>query len=235
MMRRGFYLGGALAIGAAFFAAGELTQAEAAAPKTADARSIVLFNGKDLSNWYTFIPHKDGSDPRTDPKKVFQVVDGVIHVSGEEFGCLTTEKEYENYHLKLEFKWGKKKWPPREKAVRDSGILMHVVGPDKVWPRSIECQIQEHDCGDFYMVGGTSIEVGGKTETQYKKKAKDLEKPTGEWNTIEVICDGDSITNIVNGEVVNQGTKASLRRGKIVLQSEGAEVFYRNVELTPLR
>jgi len=198
------------------------------------AKATPLFNGKDLSGWSIFINHKDKSDPRTDPKGVFRVEDGVIHVSGEEFGCLTTEKEFENYRLLVEFKWGEKKWPPREKAVRDSGILMHVVGPEKVWPRSIECQIQEHDCGDFYMVGGTSIVVDGKLEPKYKKKSKDAEKPNGEWNTIEVVCDGDKITNIVNGVVVNEGSKASETKGRIVLQSEGAEVFYRKVELTPL-
>jgi hypothetical protein len=197
-------------------------------------KSIRLFNGKDLKGWYTFIPHKDGSDPRTDPKGVFKVEDGVIHISGEEFACLTTNDEFENYKIRFEFKWGEKKWPPREKAVRDSGILLHCVGPDKVWPRSIECQIQEHDCGDFYMVDGTTIVVDGETQPRYKKKTKDTEKPTGEWNTVEVICEDGTITNIVNGEVVNKGTDASVRRGKIVFQSEGAEVYYRNIVLTPI-
>jgi hypothetical protein len=194
-----------------------------------------LFNGKDLSGWYSFIRYKDATDPRTDPYGIFKVEDGAIHVSGQYFGCLTTTEEYENYRLKLEFKWGKKKWPPREKVVRDAGILMHKVGPDKVWPKSIECQIQEHDTGDFYLVDGTSIVVDGKVQKQYKKKSKDAEKPTGEWNTVEVICDGDTIVNIVNGVEVNRGTNASVTRGKIVLQSEGAEIFYRNITLTPIR
>ena len=197
-------------------------------------KATPLFNGKDLSGWSIFIPHKDKSDPRTDTKGIFRVEDGVIHVSGEEFGCLTTDEEFKDYRLLVEFKWGEKKWPPREKAVRDSGILLHGVGPDKVWTKSIECQIQEHDCGDFYMVDGTSIVVDGKREPRYKKKTKDAEKPTGEWNTIEVVCDGDKITNIVNGVMVNEGSMASVMKGKIVLQSEGAEVFYRKVELTPL-
>jgi hypothetical protein len=69
----------------------------------ADEKPTPLFNGKDLSGWSTFIPHKDQSDPRGDPKGVFKVEDGVIHVSGEEFGCLTTDKEFENYRLLVEF------------------------------------------------------------------------------------------------------------------------------------
>ena len=199
--------------------------------------AVSVFNGKDLDGWYTFVAHHDkAADPYADPKGVFKVEDGVIHVSGEEFGCLTTRKEYENYRLRLEVKWGTKKWPPRaeEKTPRDSGILMHCVGPDQVWMKSIECQIQERDFGDFFLVGGATIDVDGKTETNRVVRTKDAEKPFGEWNVVEVICDGDAITNVVNGVVVNRGTKASLTRGKIILQSEGAEVFYRNITIAPL-
>jgi hypothetical protein len=205
-------------------------------PAWGDENSIPLFNGKDLSGWSIFIRHADNSDPKSDPTGIFKVEDGVIHISGQEFGCLTTIKEFENYHLTVEFKWGEKKWPPRDKpgTPRDSGILMHCVGPEKVWMKSIECQIQEHDCGDFHNVGGTTIVVGGKLEKGRVIKKTDAEKPTGQWNTIEVICDGDKIVNIVNGVVVNEATQASLTKGRILLQSEGAEVFYRKVELKPL-
>lgn len=203
----------------------------------ADDKPVSLFNGRDLTGWYTYIPHKDKSlSPLTDPRGVVKVENGVIHISGEEFGCLTTKSEYENYRLRVEFMWGEKKWPPREKPQtrRDSGILVHCVGPDKVWPKSIECQIQEHDCGDFYLVGGTTIEVNGRVEGGRVVKTRDTEKPNGQWNVVEVVCDGDKITNIVNGTVVNDGVKASVTKGKIVLQSEGAEVYYRNITLTPV-
>ena len=193
-----------------------------------------LFNGKDLTGWTTFIAHEDKSDAREDPNSVFRVEDGVIHVSGKEFGCLTTDRSFENYRLVLEFKWGEKRYPPREKDKRDSGVLVHCVGPDKVWTKSIECQIQEGDCGDFHLVSGTAITVDDKRETGYHQKTKDAEKPRGEWNKVEVICDGGTITNIINGEIVNRGTDASETKGRILLQSEGAEVFYRNVDLHPL-
>lgn len=195
----------------------------------------ILFNGKNLDGWSMHIRHLDkGVDPKMDPKGVFKVEKGMIHVSGQEFGGITTRDEYENYRLVVEFKWGTKKWPPREKVVRDSGILMHCVGPEKVWTKSIECQIQEGDTGDFWMVDDTTLKIDGKVENRFKKKKKDAEKPTGEWNRIEVICDGDKITNIVNGVMVNQGTDASVMRGKILLQSEGSEIFFRKVELYPL-
>ena len=65
-------------------------------------------------------------------------------------------------------------------------------------------------------------------------QARDVEKPAGEWNRMEVICDGDTITNIVNGYVVNVGTRSSLTKGKILFQSEGAEIFFRTIEVRPL-
>src|SRR5215475_7138507 len=75
-------------------------------------KPIKLFNGKDLTNFYTYL-QRIGKNK--DEKGVFTVKDGAIRVSGELFGCFTTEKEYENYHLVTEFKWGTKTWPPREK------------------------------------------------------------------------------------------------------------------------
>src|SRR2546422_1545444 len=121
-----------------------------------------LFNGKDLTNFYTWLgAPKKGEKPygkNNDPEKVFTVVDGAIRVSGKVFGCFTTTQEYENYHLVVEFKWGDKTWPPREKNTRDSGILVHCVGADGAaggfWMESIECQMIEGGTGDFILVGG---------------------------------------------------------------------------------
>jgi Domain of Unknown Function (DUF1080) len=194
--------------------------------------AVQLFNGHDLKGFYTFLP-SHGKD--SDPDGIFTVHDGMVHVLGKEFGYFCTDKEYENYHLIVEFKWGEKRWPPRENTKRDSGVLLHCVGPDKVWMKSIECQIQEGDTGDFWLVDGTSLTCDGKAQKDGRVvKKKDAEKPTGEWNVVEVICDGDKIQNIVNGVVVNEGTAASVTKGKIIFQSEGAEVFYRKIELRPL-
>lgn len=212
-----------------------LAAAPAPAAPPDEGEPVALFNGKDLDGWYVFVDPDAGKySPESSAEGIFKVEDGAIHVSGERFACLTTEKEFDNYHLTVEFKWGEKRWPPRADELRDSGILMHCVGPDKVWPKSIECQIMEGTCGDFFLVGGTSLVVDGKPNTGRAMRTEDAEKPRGEWNTVEVICDGGKITNIVNGKVVNEGTDASLTKGKITLQSEGAEIFFRKVELRPL-
>ena len=62
-----------------------------------------LFNGQNLKGWYTFV-QKRGKN--IDPKNVFTVVDQQIRISGEEWGCITTKKQFENYRLALEFRWG---------------------------------------------------------------------------------------------------------------------------------
>ena len=234
-----------------------------------------LFNGKDLAGWDTWLGRPQGAkEPvglNKDPKQVYTVVEAdgksAIRISGEIFGAITSQKEFENYHLKLEFKWGEKRWPPREKAVRDSGLLYHCVGPHgaagSFWMRSQELQIQEKDCGDYWSVDKAIVDVEAeksKAGLVYKKggekftvpskgtgpriiKSPDNEKPTGQWNTIELIAVGGTSVHIVNGKVVMiltnsrhvvDGKETPLTKGKIQIQSEGAEVFYRNIAVRPM-
>lgn len=196
-----------------------------------------LFNGTNLDGWYIVLK---GRTVNQDPDSTFTVHDNMIHVSGKDFGYICTNNVYKNFHLVMEFKWGVKKHPPRLNDKRDGGILYYFPtgAPDKVWPRSIECQIQEGDCGDFWLVDSTSLTVKGKryppTSNQQVVKFADNEKPTGEWNTVEVIAIDGKCTHIVNGTVVNEGTDANVREGKIAFQSEGAEIYYRNIRLAKL-
>jgi hypothetical protein len=238
-------------------------------PTIRSGEPIFQFNGKDLTGFYTYL-HDYKYD---DPAKVFTVHDGMIQISGDGFGGLSTKDEFRDYHLVTEWKWGERTWAPRKRNARDSGILLHCVGPDGAaggnWMESQECQIIEGGCGDLLMVGGQGkpsltcetrigpdkqfyFEKGGKPVTRSAGRynwwgrdpnwkdvlgfrgSRDVEKPLGEWNRIEVICDGDSITNIVNGYVVNIGTKSSLSKGKLTFQTEGAEIFFRKIEVRPL-
>ena len=194
-----------------------------------------LFNGKDLSGWYTFIKNRGKNN---DSARVFTVQDGLLHITGQEFGYLVTEKKFSDFRLVVEFKWGEKKYPPRENRVRDNGILYYVADSDRVWPRAIECQIQEGDCGDFWLIDSVTI-VTDSGRTQATKntrvlKKKDNEKPTGEWNRLEIIAQKGKCVHIMNGVVVNEGTDASLRTGRILIQSEGAEIYYRKIEIEAL-
>jgi len=210
--------------------------------------AVSLFNGKDLKGFYTWLERHGKNN---DPERVFGVHDGMIHVSGTEFGYFATEAEHENYRLTVEFKWGEKTHVPRAGKARDSGILYHFVGPDKIWPKSIEFQIIEGGTGDVILVDGGTLTVGGVARTEgrfdrygkgpwedvvgYRDPANEVEKPHGEWNLLELIADGDTVKYYVNGKLVNEGLAVIPRRGKILFQSEGAEVFFRNLRLEPLR
>ena len=125
----------------------------------------------------------------TDPRAVFSVVaDGrqAIRISGEIYGALTTRAAFENYHLRFQFKWGEKRWPPREDKIRDSGCCYHAVPPHGAsygfWMRPREFHIQEGECGDFYSLAGAIVDaeatpqnpVDPKSEYIYKRGASDV-------------------------------------------------------------
>jgi len=196
-----------------------------------------IFNGKNLTGWDSFL-QKIGTNK--DPNKNFRVEDSTLHVIGKDLGYIITQKGYRNFHFKVDFKWGVAKWPTRENAKRDAGICYNIPlnEPDSIWPQSIECQIQEGDTGDFWLLGFSTITVNGETNKPMNHarmiKKTDAEKPYGEWNTVEVISYDGKCVHVVNGVIVNAGENASVTHGRILLQSEYAEVFYRNVKIRNL-
>jgi len=205
-----------------------------------------------------------------DPDKVFEVVkmgkEKLLRISGEHFGGISTAGEFENYHLQLQFKWGQLKWPPRKAAKKDSGIMYHATGPHGAdggnWMRSHEFQIQEGDCGDYWGCAGAIFDIKAKkdqknlyvydttgdlisfgiTSSAGRRciKFPDAEKPSGEWNTVDLYCFGTTSVHMLNGKVImilynsrqSEGEKEiPLTKGKIQIQSEGAEVFYRDIKI----
>ena len=247
-----------------------------------------LLNGSDLRGWETWLdkPVNDVVVPgekqnekgeytqplglNRDPLKVFSMItqDGqpVLQVTGQIMGTLATTVPYKNYHVRLQFKWGVKKWAPRLDRPRDSGLCYHVHGPSAAdrgpFPHCQELQIEEHDCGDLWALGARaavharpkqgaqdafydptqpSLVVGEQTSNEGRCiKGADYEHAIGEWNTIELICFGEQSIHVVNGHVVcrldhlqkREGQAwIPLSEGRIALQSEGAELFYRAMEI----
>ncbi|MBI4659675.1 MAG: DUF1080 domain-containing protein [Verrucomicrobia bacterium] len=243
-----------------------------------------LFNGRNLDGWDTYLaPPADSKTPlgwNNDPRDVFTVVDAdaasAIRVSGEIYGSVTTRESFTNFHIRVEFKWGEKRWPPRANVGRDTGILYCCVkepNPNTGWMTSVECNIMEKGIGQWWSVNGAIIDVEGLNVTKemepevpyqkegpgeklivYKRGAPrivadpsygvtpsfDEEKPRGEWNTVEVLFWAGQCIHLLNGRVnlvatYPRFTEASrvvpLRSGKLQLQSEGAECYYRKVEV----
>jgi hypothetical protein len=259
---------------------------QAAEPKSkviVPDKPILLFNGKDLTGFYSWTTEYG----RLDPNHVFTVVDQVdgapaIRSSGQNYGGIITNERYANYRLLVEFRWGTITWGKRANKTRDSGILLHCQGEDgnasalfrSPWTSSVEFQIIEGGTGDVILVNGfvpgksekltpkltftaqpgkriwdpkgTPTEFsngridwwgrdpGWKDELGFRGK-QDVEKPVGEWNALEAICDGGNITYFVNGVKVMEGTNGSYKDGRLLFQSEGAEIFFRKIELHPLK
>lgn len=218
--------------------------------------AIVLFDGKDLKNFDVFLKSKGLN---SDPDHVFQVEKGVIHVSGKDMGYIITKDEYKDFYLRAEFKWGEGTYGSREGQARDSGILYDVQGEQKVWPRSVEFQIKEGGTGDFWLTDGAAITgkdgqrvtgppgkalrigrfgsgpVEGDNVVGFRSATGEVEKPHGEWNVLELVTQGNNVKQYVNGKLVNEGTDPSPTSGKILFQSEGAEVYFRDMKLYPLK
>ena len=240
-----------------------------------------LFNGKDLSNWDTWLratnmtgysddemigPPQPPIGLNKDPLNVFTVKDGILRISGEVWGAITTKEIYGNYHLRFVTKWGEKKYFPKDKSPRDGGLLFHCTeGFDyafKCWMRSMEMQIQEGEIGDFFNVsaGVAEFQVKEKVKTIYNETADqydptqplvrhpgrvwrsgNFESPKGEWTTSEMVARHADAVFIVNGFVVNrlfnifrQDLNEQVIKGKLQFQSEGAEHFYKKIEIRPI-
>lgn len=219
-----------------------LTLIAALTPSLHAAEPIQLFNGKDLTGWKADIP---AADKKPDIEPSFIVRDGNLVSKGNPRGQLLTTGSYKNYKLVVEYRFPDKPG--------NCGVLVHASrlrARGNMHPQSIEVQMMSGDAGDFWVIE-EDIEVpdmekrrprnegqkwgGGQNDARRILNLTDnSEKPLGEWNTMEILCKGDTITVHINGDLVNQGSKATATEGKIALQAEGAEVEFRKIELTPL-
>lgn len=252
------------------FLLGSLLTAAASGEAAKEPTTTALFNGRDLIGWYVHLD-KQGTPATQD---VFTVTEGMLHAyanapqgSSQPFGYLITHAEYSDYRLTFEYKWGTKKFAPRADAdsVRDAGVCYHVRGVDEIWPASMECQIQEGDTGDAWLIhsratshihpdnlnywtldknSGVDVTKGDKPRG-YQRFFRSYSYEQPGWNLIELIVQGDTATYLINGHVANRltglktwdpatSTWVPLTKGKILLQAEGAEIYYRSVVLQPL-
>ena len=182
-----------------------------------------LFNGKDLTGWKFFL-----ADKKADPAKTFVVKDGVIEVSGFPNGYFYTDKSYKNYVLTYTWRYPKEQ-PP--KTTMNSGCLVHIQAPHKIWPHSVEPQCRYKDHGKFFFIG---FEKGAKNVDNFDEKAqKQALKPSYEWNTTEVTSKDGALEVRINGTLVNTG-KSHLTSGPIGFQSEAARIDFKDIKIKVL-
>lgn len=230
-----------------------------------------LFNGKNLDGWYSWTA-SHGKD--NDTIGMFAVEDGTIHILGVdlqpgqfEFGYLATTEEFENYRAHFEYQWGTRRFVG---FGPDSGFFVNAVGPDMIWPRSLECQVFAGDTGsvylfDFatiattidpaqqaptYLEGGVDYIAPRNAEPNYARITHSAAYDSAtDWNAVDVTVRGADAVFEVNGNVTFRGTALKqpdpafpddpthdvpLTKGRIVLQQEGSEIRYRNIQVEPL-
>ena len=187
---------------------------------------VALFNGRDFSG-LTFCM-KDGSDPL----KTWSVTNGVIHCTGTPAGYLRTTQSYSNYFLTVE--WRFVKVAPK---ADNTGILVHMHPPDRVWPRCVQVQGKHDRQGDLFLMEGAEAKEhkGMDKNTPVPFRGPSREKPVGEWNKAETICLHHEVVSFINGYCVNQVSECTLNEGFIGFQSEGGEIEIRSVFFSPLK
>ena len=207
---------------------------------TSQRESKILFNGRDLTGWHVDVPAADSSARVRSP---FVVRKGLLVSLGEPRGHLLTDSTYRDYKLEIEYRFAA--------APGNAGVLVHASTPRALYgmfPRSIEVQMEHGNAGDFWCIledihvpdmerrRGPPAQWGtteGKAR-RIRNLTDDSEKPVGEWNTMVIEAVGRSIRVWVNGDLVNEGSDATADRGRIALQSEGSEVEFRKLLLTPI-
>ena len=195
-----------------------------------------LFNGKDLSGWVNVNVDKD----------TFTARDGMIVCKGHPIGVMRTDRQYENFILHVE-------WRHME-AGGNSGVFVWSEGtaaPDKQLPKGLEVQMLELDWvklnpdkdgnprpiayvhGELFGANGLEV-VPDNPRGKRSKSVENRCKGKGEWNVYDVVCVDGVVKLSVNGKFVNGVSRASVRKGYLGLESEGAEIHFRNVRILEL-
>lgn len=216
-----------------------------------------LFDGTSFAAWQTYLgPPAAGEAPLgldDDPRGVFTIatVDGApaIRISGEVWGALISRDTFCDFRLRGEYKWGTLVWPGL--GVRDAGFMYMSTGPlgavnaggpalsnlpgTGAFMVSLEFQVTPTDVGSLMNLGPISFTP--RSRIVPTERAND-------WNAIEIVVSGGVATQSLNGVEVARGdgftiawpgqAAEPLTCGKLQVQSEGSEIYWRGIEIEPL-
>lgn len=225
---------GTLTIALICILAGCIVSSSAAADSPAAFRD--LFNGKDLAGWVNVNTAPD----------TWTVRDGELVCSGHPIGVMRTDRQYENFILHIEWK--------HMEAGGNSGVFAWSEGTVPVGrrlPKGVEIQMLELDWVNLHKmkdgslppiayVHGELFGAGGLKTTPDNprgSRSKSIEnrcKGRGQWNTYDVVCVDGVVKLAVNGKVVNGISHAQIKKGYLCLESEGAEIHFRNIRILEL-
>jgi len=174
-------------------------------------------------------------DTKASLADTWRVDDGVLICRGSPLGYLYTKKKYTDFVLALQYRM------PRDATSHNGGVLIRMTGKHKIWPKSLEAQINHPAAGDFWGLDGYKLDGPAERKKTidpsrfgaltHLAKAVDAAKPPGEWNDYTIRAEGGTITLTLNGREVNQATGCDVTAGPILLTAEGNAIHFRNIRL----
>jgi len=192
------------------------------------ASHIELFNGTNFDG-LTFCMRNDA-----DPMQTWEVTNGVIHCNGSAIGYFRTKQSYSNYVVTVE--WRFIKVTPK---ANNTGVLVHMQSPDKVWPPCIQNQGKSGRQGDLFVMAGAEckehLALGKDANTPVALHGEPNENAVGEWNTNVTVCADNDVKAIINGKLLNEITECTVSSGFVGIQSEGADFEIRKMYLEPVK
>jgi hypothetical protein len=207
------------------------TDSPVAAPSFVD-----LFNGRDLTGWVNVNTAQD----------TWSVRDGLLVCSGLPIGVMRSAKQYENFILHIEWR--------HMQPGGNSGVFVWsegTVDSRNRLPKGMEVQMLEQDWVNQHplkngkpnhigYISGELFGAGGMTASPdnprgSRSMSRELRcKGAGQWNIYDVVCIDGDVKLAINGKFVNSIRDASVRKGYLCLESEGAEVHFRNIRILEL-
>lgn len=192
---------------------------------------VELFNGLNFDGW-TFCMKNDA-----DPMKTWSVANGptngVIHCNGSAVGYLRSKQGFSNYVLVVEWRFTKVE-PKKD----NTGVLVNMQSPDKIWPPCVQNQGKSGRQGDLFVMAGAEckehLALGKDMNTPVAFTGESNERPVGEWNTNITLCLDNRVLAAINGKLMNQVSECTVSNGFVGVQSEGADFEIRRMTLFPV-
>ena len=196
-------------------------------PAQTPAKAIELFNGTNFDGW-TFCMKNNA-----DPMKTWSITNGVIHCNGSAIGYARTTQAYGNCVVTVV--WRFLYVTPKK---NNTGVLVDMQLPDKVWPQCMQNQGKSGRQGDFFVMSGAEckehLALGKDANTPVAFTGPSAENPVGEWNTNVTICADNNVQAIINGKLLNKISECTISSGFVGIQSEGADFEIRKMYLEPV-
>lgn len=197
-----------------------------------DAPAISLFDGQSLRGWVAEGVSEFDRDGKKEP--VWIVQDGMIVCRGKGFGFLRyKDRDFDDFTLRLEFKM---------EPGCNSGIGIRTTAFDPKSSRSTRPSFYSYEIQIFDEPGKPPTPTTVGSLYRYVAPKVNAIKPAGEWNKIEITCDGPKIRVVLNDQLIqdvdqreHEALKNKPLRGSICLQNHGGNIVFRRIEVSELK